>query len=107
MLRFKQFNLVFLQPCFFAVPCVPTHVQRSVNCTTGAVSVSWDPSVGAISYAAVAQTSGGYASVCNSTGTACVFSDLLCGMNYSLAVSATDGTCNTAPSPPVVLSTGT
>ncbi len=69
--------------------------------------MSWDASVGAISYAAVAQTSGGYASVCNSTGTACVFSDLLCGMNYSLAVSATDGTCNTAPSPPVVLSTGT
>ncbi|XP_016147370.1 uncharacterized protein [Sinocyclocheilus grahami] len=87
------------------VPCVPTHVQGSVNCTTGAVSVSWGPSVGAISYAAVAQTSGGYASVCNSTGTACVFSDLLCGMNYSLAVSATDGTCNTAPSQPVVLST--
>ncbi|XP_026061504.1 fibronectin [Carassius auratus] len=87
------------------VPCVPTHVQSSVNCTTGDVSVSWDPSLGAISYAAVAQTSGGYASVCNSTGTACVFSDLLCGMNYSLTVSATDGTCNTAPSQPVVLST--
>uniref|UniRef100_A0A672QZ12 Fibronectin type III domain containing 7, related sequence 4 n=1 Tax=Sinocyclocheilus grahami TaxID=75366 RepID=A0A672QZ12_SINGR len=87
------------------VPCVPSHVQGSVNCTTGDLSVSWDPSVGAISYAAVAQTSGGYASVCNSTGTACVFSDLLCGMNYSLAVSATDGTCNTAQSQPVVLST--
>ncbi|XP_016319981.1 serine-rich adhesin for platelets-like [Sinocyclocheilus anshuiensis] len=87
------------------VPCVPSHVQGSVNCTTGDLSVSWDPSMGAISYAAVAQTSGGYASVCNSTGTACVFSDLLCGMNYSLAVSATDGTCNTAQSQPVVLST--
>ncbi|KAK2900552.1 hypothetical protein Q8A67_008667 [Cirrhinus molitorella] len=87
------------------VPCVPSHVQGSVNCTTGHVSVSWDPSMGAISYAAVAQTSGGYASVCNSTGTACVFSDLLCGMNYSLAVSATDGTCNTAQSQPLVLST--
>ncbi|XP_016396758.1 fibronectin-like [Sinocyclocheilus rhinocerous] len=87
------------------VPCVPSHVQGSVNCTTGDLSVSWDPSVGAISYAAVAQTSGGYTSVCNSTGTACVFSDLLCGMNYSLAVSATDGTCNTAQSQPVVLST--
>uniref|UniRef100_A0A8C1ZR06 Fibronectin type III domain-containing protein 7 n=1 Tax=Cyprinus carpio TaxID=7962 RepID=A0A8C1ZR06_CYPCA len=87
------------------VPCVPSHVQGSVNCTTGGVSVSWDPSVRAISYAAVAQTSGGYTSVCNTTGTACVFSDLLCGMNYSLAVSATDGTCNTAQSQPVVLRT--
>ncbi|XP_077077959.1 uncharacterized protein fndc7rs1 [Siphateles boraxobius] len=87
------------------VPCVPGHVQGRVNCTTGDVSVSWDRSVGAVSYSAVAWSSGGYASVCNSTGTACVFSDLLCGMNYSLAVSASDRSCSTALSQPVVLST--
>ncbi|XP_056116347.1 uncharacterized protein fndc7rs1 isoform X2 [Rhinichthys klamathensis goyatoka] len=87
------------------VPCVPGHVQGRVNCTTGDVSVSWDRSVGAVSYTAVAWSSGGYASVCNSTGTACVFSDLLCGMNYSLAVSASDRSCRTAPSQPVVLNT--
>ncbi|XP_051768215.1 fibronectin isoform X5 [Ctenopharyngodon idella] len=87
------------------VPCVPSHVQGRVNCTTGDVSVSWNQSVGAISYTVIAWSSGGYTSVCNSTGTACVFSDLLCGMNYSLAVSARDGTCSTAPSQPVVLNT--
>ncbi|XP_039513478.1 uncharacterized protein fndc7rs1 [Pimephales promelas] len=87
------------------VPCVPGHVQGRVNCTTGDVSLSWDRSVGAVSYTAVAWSSGGYASTCNSTGTACVFSDLLCGMNYSLAVSASDSSCRTAPTQPVVLNT--
>ncbi|XP_056336881.1 uncharacterized protein fndc7rs1 [Danio aesculapii] len=87
------------------VPCVPGHVQGSVNCTTGAVSLSWNQSKMAVSYSAVAQSSGGYTSVCNSIGTACVFSDLLCGMNYSLAVTASDGTCRTAPSQPILLTT--
>ncbi|KAI7809537.1 hypothetical protein IRJ41_010869 [Triplophysa rosa] len=86
-------------------PCVPAHVQGSVDCASGNVSMSWNQSVGAVSYSAVAQGNAGYASVCNSTGTTCAFSDLLCGMNYSLAVSASDGTCVTAPSQPVVLST--
>ncbi|XP_051990921.1 fibronectin type III domain-containing protein 7-like [Xyrauchen texanus] len=85
--------------------CVPGHVQGSVDCASGNVSVSWDRHVGAVSYMAVAQGNGGYASVCNSTETACVFSDLLCGLNYSIAVSASDGNCTTAPSQPVVLST--
>nr|XP_009297086.3 uncharacterized protein fndc7rs1 [Danio rerio] len=87
------------------VPCVPGHVEGSVNCTTGAVALSWNQSKMAVSYSAVAQSSSGYTSVCNSTGTACVFSDLLCGMNYSLAVSASDGTCSTTPSQPILLST--
>ncbi|XP_056598960.1 fibronectin type III domain-containing protein 7-like [Triplophysa dalaica] len=86
-------------------PCVPAHVQGSVDCASKNVSMSWNQSVGAVSYSAVAQGDAGYASVCNSTGTACVFSDLLCGMNYSLSVSASDGTCVTAPSQPLVLST--
>lgn len=93
--------------CLSAAPCVPAHVQGSVDCASKNVSMSWNQSMGAVSYSAVAQGDAGYASVCNSTGTACVFSDLLCGMNYSLAVSASDGTCVTAPSQPVVLSTGT
>lgn len=100
-------QVLYFKLFFFAVPCVPSHVQGSVNCTTGDVFVSWNRSVGAISYTALAWSSGGYTSVCNSTGTACRFSDLLCGMNYSLAVSASDGTCRTAQSQPVVLNTGT
>ncbi|XP_051554352.1 fibronectin-like [Myxocyprinus asiaticus] len=84
--------------------CVPGHVQGSVDCASGNVSISWDQSVGAVSYMAVAQGNGGYASVCHSTETPCVFSDLLCGLNYSIAVSASGETCSTAPSQPVVLS---
>ncbi|XP_073727799.1 uncharacterized protein fndc7rs1 [Misgurnus anguillicaudatus] len=92
-------------PNITTVPCVPAHVQGSVDCTSGNISLSWNQSVGAVSYTATAQGNGGYASVCNSTGPACVFSNLLCGMNYSFSVSASDGTCSTAPSQSILLTT--
>nr|XP_055057047.1 uncharacterized protein LOC129441425 [Misgurnus anguillicaudatus] len=92
-------------PNMTTVPCVPAHVQGSVDCTSGNISLSWNQSVGAVSYTATAQGNGGYASVCNSTGPACVFSNLLCGMNYSFSVSASDGTCSTAPSQSILLTT--
>uniref|UniRef100_A0A3Q3FJ43 Fibronectin type III domain containing 7, related sequence 3 n=1 Tax=Labrus bergylta TaxID=56723 RepID=A0A3Q3FJ43_9LABR len=56
------------------------------------VAVSWEPSKGARSYTTVAQGNGGYASTCTSNETTCVFSDLLCGLNYSITVVASDET---------------
>uniref|UniRef100_A0A672I691 Fibronectin type-III domain-containing protein n=1 Tax=Salarias fasciatus TaxID=181472 RepID=A0A672I691_SALFA len=67
-----------------AVPCVPQQVEARVVCQSGAVAVSWEPSKGASSYTAVAQGSGGYESVCNSNQTTCLFSDLMCGHNYTI-----------------------
>ncbi|XP_034531079.1 uncharacterized protein LOC117806306 [Notolabrus celidotus] len=81
-----------------AAPCAPQQAEARVVCESGAVSVSWEPGKGAISYTTVAQGSGGYASTCNSTMTTCLFSDLLCGLNYSITVSASDGTCSSADS---------
>ncbi|XP_065133048.2 uncharacterized protein fndc7rs1 [Paramisgurnus dabryanus] len=98
-------STIGIGPNITTVPCVPAHVQGSVDCTSGNISLSWDQSVGAVSYTATAQGNGGYASVCNSTGPACAFSNLLCGMNYSFSVSASDGTCSTAPSQSVLLTT--
>uniref|UniRef100_A0A3Q0SHR7 Fibronectin type III domain containing 7, related sequence 3 n=1 Tax=Amphilophus citrinellus TaxID=61819 RepID=A0A3Q0SHR7_AMPCI len=69
------------------------------------VAVSWEPSKGALSYTAVAQGSGGYASVCNNSDTACLFSDLLCGLNYSITVTASDDRCSSAESSAVKIST--
>uniref|UniRef100_A0A3Q4AD79 Uncharacterized protein n=1 Tax=Mola mola TaxID=94237 RepID=A0A3Q4AD79_MOLML len=56
------------------------------------VAVSWEPSKGASSYIAVAHGKGGYASSCNSSDTTCLFDDLLCSLNYSITVSASDET---------------
>ncbi|XP_075901618.1 uncharacterized protein fndc7b isoform X2 [Nelusetta ayraudi] len=88
-----------------AVPCVPQHVEAQVVCESGAVAVSWEPSKGASSYAAVAQGNGGYDSTCNSSETTCLFEDLLCGQNYSIMVHASDGTCSSAGSSPVEINT--
>ncbi|XP_047442067.1 uncharacterized protein LOC125008801 [Mugil cephalus] len=88
-----------------AVPCIPEQVEARVVCESGAVAVSWEPSKGASSYTTVAQGSGGYASTCNSTDTTCVLSDLLCGLNYSITVSASDDTCSSAESDAVNIDT--
>uniref|UniRef100_A0A3P9CSG3 Fibronectin type III domain containing 7, related sequence 3 n=1 Tax=Maylandia zebra TaxID=106582 RepID=A0A3P9CSG3_9CICH len=56
------------------------------------VAVSWEPSKGALSYTVVAQGRGGYASVCNSNDSTCLLGDVLCGLNYSITVTASDDT---------------
>ncbi|XP_071342815.1 uncharacterized protein [Trachinotus anak] len=88
-----------------AVPCVPQQVEARVVCESGAVAVSWEPSKGATSYTTVAQGNSGYASMCNSSDTTCLFGDLLCGLNYSITVSASDGMCRSAGSSAVEINT--
>ncbi|KAL2090270.1 hypothetical protein ACEWY4_014958 [Coilia grayii] len=80
-----------------SVPCIPDGdtLVADLDCDTGVVSVSWEPSDGASNYTVVADAGVGYASECTSDGdTVCEFSDLLCGMTYSITVSASDGTCS-------------
>ncbi|TKS74220.1 Fibronectin type III domain-containing protein 7 [Collichthys lucidus] len=88
-----------------AVPCVPQQVEARVVCESGVVAVSWEPSKGATSYTTVAQGNGGYASACNSSQTTCDFDDLLCGLSYSVTVSASDETCSSAESSAVDINT--
>lgn len=87
------------------MPCIPQQVEAVVVCESGAVAVSWEPSKGALSYTAVAQAGGGYASTCNSSETTCLFTDLVCGLNYSITVSASDDTCSSAESSAVEIDT--
>uniref|UniRef100_A0A3Q1FX77 Fibronectin type III domain containing 7, related sequence 3 n=1 Tax=Acanthochromis polyacanthus TaxID=80966 RepID=A0A3Q1FX77_9TELE len=64
------------------------------------VAVSWEQSKGGTHYTSVAQGNGGYASTCNNSETTCLFNDLLCGLNYSITVSASNGVCSSAPCVP-------
>lgn len=92
--------------CVHSVPCVPQQLEARVICESGAVAVSWEQSKGALSYTTAAQGNGGYASVCNSNDTTCLFEDLLCGLNYSINVSASDMMCSSAGSSAVEINTG-
>ncbi|XP_066528003.1 fibronectin-like [Hoplias malabaricus] len=85
-------------------PCVPVP-HAGLNCASGAVTVSWQPSGGATFYTAVAQSYVGFASTCNSSSTSCVFSNLLCGRTYSFTVSASDSVCSSAYSHSIALNT--
>uniref|UniRef100_A0A3B5A2Q4 Fibronectin type III domain containing 7, related sequence 3 n=1 Tax=Stegastes partitus TaxID=144197 RepID=A0A3B5A2Q4_9TELE len=58
------------------------------------VAVSWERSKGASSYTSFAQGMAGYASTHNSNETTSLFNDLLCGHNYSITVSASNGICS-------------
>ncbi|XP_076840783.1 uncharacterized protein fndc7b [Brachyhypopomus gauderio] len=69
-------------------PCVPSHVTPTLNCTSGVVTLSWEPSPGAATYTAIAYGNGGFPSPCSTNNMTCVFDRLLCGLTYNFAVSA-------------------
>ncbi|KAL1022755.1 hypothetical protein UPYG_G00031900 [Umbra pygmaea] len=85
------------------VPCVPEQLETQVLCNSGTTAVSWQPSQGAISYTAVAQSNSGYSSTCNSSKPSCHFPTLLCGLSYNITVQALDGVCTSAKSSAVQL----
>ncbi|XP_067460816.1 mucin-4-like [Thunnus thynnus] len=92
------------------VPCTPTNVSASVDCSQDSARVNWTTSIGAIFYIAVAQDTAGNSYSCSSMGTNCLMEDLKCGQNYTANVIATNLKCNstdsmevtfmTAPCPP-------
>uniref|UniRef100_A0A3B3HPR2 Fibronectin type-III domain-containing protein n=2 Tax=Oryzias latipes TaxID=8090 RepID=A0A3B3HPR2_ORYLA len=88
-----------------AAPCMPEQVEARVDCKSGGVMVSWEPSKGALSYTTVAQGSAGYNSTCSNTETTCLLDDLLCGLNYTITVIASDDVCNSTESSVVEIGT--
>lgn len=89
-----------------AVPCVPKLIETNVRCESGAVAVSWEQSKGAHYYTVLAQGSGGYESTHNSSETSFVFDHLLCGLSYTITVSASDHSCSSAESNAEQIDTG-
>ncbi|XP_047445276.1 mucin-4-like [Mugil cephalus] len=92
------------------IPCTPTNVSASVECSLDSAVVNWTTSIGAIFYIAVAQDTNGNVHSCNSMGTNCLIEGLNCGQNYTASVIGTNLKCNstvsqevtfmTAPCPP-------
>ncbi|KAM7379235.1 hypothetical protein PAMP_004800 [Pampus punctatissimus] len=92
------------------IPCSPTNVSASVNCSQDSARIDWKSSIGVIFYIAVAQDSDGNSHSCNSMGTDCLIEGLKCGQNYTANVIGTNLKCNstasmevtfmTAPCPP-------
>uniref|UniRef100_A0A674DRB0 Uncharacterized LOC115157442 n=1 Tax=Salmo trutta TaxID=8032 RepID=A0A674DRB0_SALTR len=98
---------------FTTAPCSPQSVETQLDCTSGRLNVSWQPSVGATRYHATLQD-GSNVMMCDTNTTSCVVPDLSCGNAYNVTVVAQGQSCNsshsaaneisTAPCPPTSLS---
>ena len=95
-------NLSSLSP----VPCTPTNVSVSVQCSQDSARVNWTTSIGAIFYIAVAQDTNGNSYSCNSMGTNCLLQGLQCGQNYTAHTIGTNLKCNSSSSNVVTFTTG-
>ncbi|XP_071983673.1 uncharacterized protein [Engystomops pustulosus] len=85
-------------------PCDPLNVQAISECTDNTLVVSWEPSVGALSYAASALGSSDSSYNCSSVNTSCQIKKLQCGESLSLSVVAYDDECaSTSSSPQTVV----
>ena len=69
-------------------PCPPETVDTDVDCATGVVRVTWEPSVAGVTYTAVAleNCTDGQMFMCNATDTSCDLPTLSCGKEYNVTV---------------------
>ncbi|XP_040264694.1 mucin-3A-like [Bufo bufo] len=75
-----------------AVPCVPTNLESQVD--THLVDVSWSNSAGAVNYTSVITGNDGVKHYCHASNTSCLVAELMCGSQYSMAVTAHGQYCS-------------
>lgn len=93
--------------CVFPpVPCVPTDVRVTMNCSTNEAVVSWSASDGALFYKVIAVSTQGAESNCATEETKCALTNLTCGQRYHVQVVAQDNICSSLPSPAVAFESG-
>lgn len=70
-----------------------------MQCSSGAVNVSWQASAGASTYIVQAymQSQTVPSASCISSSTNCTLTQLQCGTVFNVSVLASDGTCNSSP----------
>lgn len=78
-----------------------------LDCDLDSVTISWQPSVGALSYVAEFTASSGHAARCTANQTNCMVSSLRCGEDYNVTVTAVGESCNSSTLMPRDLATGT
>ncbi|XP_045549628.1 collagen alpha-1(VII) chain [Salmo salar] len=88
------------------VPCSPTNVSASVECSPNSALMNWTVSQGAVFYIAMAQHTDGTVRSCHSMGSNCLIQGLNCGKTYTASVIATDMKCNSSQGQLVTIETG-
>lgn len=88
-------------------PCQPSGIEAVTDCEADSATISWQPSVGAVSYVAELTASSGHATRCATNHTNCELSSLQCGEEYNVTVKALGHSCNITAQMPGYLPSGT
>lgn len=81
-------------------------MEAMLDCEFNSVTVSWHPSVGALSYTVEMTAPTGHSDRCASNQTNCVVSSLRCGEDYNVTVTAVGEACNSSIQMPRHVATG-
>ena len=93
--------------CFpLAEPCPPGNLAVNASCGDNGALVSWRPSPVATDYHVSARTAEGHVHMCNTSFSNCSLSDLHCGQQYTVSVTASHENCSSKASQNVNFNTG-
>uniref|UniRef100_A0AAV2JWT6 Fibronectin type-III domain-containing protein n=1 Tax=Knipowitschia caucasica TaxID=637954 RepID=A0AAV2JWT6_KNICA len=81
-------------------PCSVTGVSTSYDCL-GTTTVTWQTSAGADNYTATMISDSGLSYNCTSQSTSCPVSQLPCGQNFSVSVTASNAACTVTSTEPI------
>lgn len=84
-----------------------SNMEAMLDCEFNSVTVSWHPSIGALSYVAEMTAPSGHTARCAANQTNCVVSSLSCGEDYNVTVTAVGESCNSSTQMPRDVATGT
>ncbi|XP_069593717.1 fibronectin type III domain-containing protein 7-like [Ranitomeya imitator] len=87
-----QFHNLSNLLALFSVPCTPSNLESQVGAEV--VNISWSASIGAVNYTSVITGDGEVTYECHTPHTSCSVPDLMCGSQYSMAVTAYGQYCN-------------
>lgn len=82
------------------------NVRGVLACRNNSVTLSWDSNPNAVSYTVSGKGSDGHVVGCNSSTAGCQITDMHCGNDYKLRVTASDGVCVSPESQTYVQTTG-
>lgn len=81
-------------------------IGAMLDCELDSVTLSWQPSVGAVSYVAELTAAASHAARCTANQTNCVVNSLRCGEDYNVTVTAVGESCNSSTQMPRNVATG-
>lgn len=79
-------------------PCEPQDVDIHLECQSGVLGLSWEPSSGADRYRVEVVSDDGLVKTCETESTSCDIPELQCGLSHNVSAVALDDKCSSSHS---------